>query len=102
MAAGGLLSLPRLGVDLPRYPAFGAWVRAVGRMEARFAGMAAICFVTSGRTDMSKRTCAACDYELDDQAIQVRIGGQVVEVCCEACATKLKEAHASATASQQH
>jgi hypothetical protein len=51
---------------------------------------------------MSKRTCAACDYELDDSAIQVKIGGQVVEVCCDDCAAKLKEAHASATASQQH
>lgn len=50
---------------------------------------------------MSKRTCAACDYELDDNAIQVRIGGQVVEVCCDECAVKLKEAYASAQASQQ-
>jgi RNase P subunit RPR2 len=51
-------------------------------------------------TTMSEKTCAACDYPLDDSAIQVRIGGQTVEVCCEECATKLKEAHASATASQ--
>ncbi|MCX7513058.1 hypothetical protein [Frateuria sp. STR12] len=50
---------------------------------------------------MSKRTCAACDYELDDNAIQVKVGGQVVEVCCDECAVKLKEAYASATASQQ-
>jgi RNase P subunit RPR2 len=50
---------------------------------------------------MSEKTCAACDYPLDDTAIQVRVGGQTVEVCCEECATKLKEAHASATASQQ-
>ena len=48
---------------------------------------------------MSEKTCAACDYPLDDSAIQVRIGGQTVEVCCEECAVKLKEAHASATAS---
>ncbi|MGN6227023.1 hypothetical protein ACQVBX_01780 [Dyella sp. KULCS107] len=50
---------------------------------------------------MSKRTCAACDYELDDTAIQVRIGGAVVEVCCDECAVKLKEAYASAQAAQQ-
>ena len=48
---------------------------------------------------MSEKTCAACDYPLDDSAIAVRIGGQTVEVCCEECATKLKEAHASASAS---
>jgi hypothetical protein len=52
-------------------------------------------------TTMSEKTCAACDYPLDDSAIHVRIGGQAVEVCCEECAVKLKEAHASATASQQ-
>ncbi|SEJ40132.1 hypothetical protein [Frateuria terrea] len=45
---------------------------------------------------MNERTCAACDCELDENAIQVRIGGQAVEVCCDDCAVKLKEAHASA------
>ena len=50
---------------------------------------------------MSEKTCAACDYPLDENAIQVRIGGQTVEACCEECATKLRETHASATASQQ-
>jgi RNase P subunit RPR2 len=50
---------------------------------------------------MSEKTCAACDYPLDDSAIQVRVGGQTVEVCCEDCAVKLREAHASATAAQQ-
>ena len=49
---------------------------------------------------MSNKTCAACDYPLDGTAIEVRVGGQTVEVCCEDCATKLREAHASATASQ--
>jgi len=49
---------------------------------------------------MSERTCAACDYPLDENAIQVRIGGQTVEVCCDDCATKLKEAHAFAMASK--
>jgi hypothetical protein len=51
-------------------------------------------------TTMSEKTCAACDYRLDDNAIEVRIGGQTVEVCCEDCAAKLTRAHASATASQ--
>jgi hypothetical protein len=41
---------------------------------------------------MSERTCAACDYALDENAIQVTIGGRVVEVCCEECAEKLREA----------
>ena len=38
---------------------------------------------------MHGHTCAACDCELDANAIRVTIGGQVVEVCCEECATKL-------------
>ncbi|MFS8063903.1 MAG: hypothetical protein ACMG5Z_04870 [Luteimonas sp.] len=50
---------------------------------------------------MTEKTCAACDYPLDENAIQVRIGGQAVDVCCEECAVKLKQAHASATASHQ-
>jgi len=41
---------------------------------------------------MTKRTCAACDGELDDNPIQVKIRGKTVEVCCEDCATRLKEA----------
>ena len=44
---------------------------------------------------MTKKTCAACDYPLDPKAtIEVKIGGKTVEVCCEECATKLKEAAA--------
>lgn len=50
---------------------------------------------------MVKKTCAACDYELDANAITVRIGGETVEVCCEECAQKLKEAHASAKAARK-
>jgi hypothetical protein len=41
---------------------------------------------------MNENTCAACDCELDDQAITVSIGGHTVEVCCEECAHKLREA----------
>jgi hypothetical protein len=41
-------------------------------------------------------TCAACDCELDANSIKVRIGGKMVEVCCEECSKRLKEAHASA------
>ena len=44
---------------------------------------------------MTTKTCAACDYELDANAIQVKIGGKTVEVCCEECAQSLKEAHAA-------
>jgi ribosome-binding protein aMBF1 (putative translation factor) len=46
---------------------------------------------------MAERTCAACDYKLDGNAIEVKIGGKTVEVCCDECAQKLKEAHASAS-----
>jgi hypothetical protein len=45
---------------------------------------------------MTKKTCAACDYELDESAIAVTLGGKTVEVCCEECAAKLREAEASA------
>lgn len=45
---------------------------------------------------MSEKTCAACDCELDENSIQVKIGGKTVEVCCDECASKLKESHAAA------
>ena len=42
---------------------------------------------------MTKKTCACCDYPLDPKStITVKIGGKPVEVCCEECATKLREA----------
>ena len=41
---------------------------------------------------MKEHTCAACDYALDANAIKVTIGGKTVEVCCEECAEKLREA----------
>jgi methylisocitrate lyase len=50
---------------------------------------------------MPETTCAACDCTLDASAVQVTIGGHAVEVCCDACATKLKEAHRSAITSDQ-
>ena len=49
---------------------------------------------------MSTATCAVCDYALDGNAIKVEIGGKTVEVCCEECAQKLKEANASAKAAK--
>jgi hypothetical protein len=45
---------------------------------------------------MKPNTCAACDCELDDNRIAVRIGGRTVEVCCEECAIALREAEAAA------
>ena len=46
---------------------------------------------------MTKKTCAACDYPLDPKStIEVKIGGKTVEVCCEECATKLREASTKA------
>ena len=47
----------------------------------------------SSENIMSEKTCAACDYPLDANAISVTIGGRAVEVCCEECAQKLREAN---------
>jgi len=47
---------------------------------------------------MAEKTCAACDCPLDENSIKVKIGGKAVEVCCDECAVKLKEAYSSATA----
>jgi hypothetical protein len=46
---------------------------------------------------MTQKTCAACDYKLDENAITVKIGDRVVEVCCEECAQKLREASGKQT-----
>jgi hypothetical protein len=53
-------------------------------MHARLAGI-------HRSSDMAEKTCAACDCKLDANAIQVKIGSRVVEVCCEECAEKLRE-----------
>ncbi|MFV3128491.1 hypothetical protein [Niveispirillum sp. KHB5.9] len=45
---------------------------------------------------MTQKTCAACDCDLDDRPIKVKVGGRTVEVCCEDCARKLNEADISA------
>lgn len=50
---------------------------------------------------MVEKTCAACDCELDANFIEVRIGGRTVEVCCDDCRQKLKEAHASPKAARK-
>jgi ribosome-binding protein aMBF1 (putative translation factor) len=47
---------------------------------------------------MSEITCAACDCKLDGNPIEVKIGGKTVEVCCDECALKLREAHSSTAA----
>jgi len=44
---------------------------------------------------MTAKTCAACDCELDANAFKVKVGGNTVEVCCEECAQKLREAYAA-------
>jgi hypothetical protein len=41
---------------------------------------------------MAEKTCAACDCRLDENAIKVTIGTRVVEVCCDECAQRLREA----------
>jgi hypothetical protein len=48
-------------------------------------------------TAVIEKTCAACDCKLDGEVITVTIGGNAVDVCCEDCATLLKEADASAS-----
>jgi len=58
------------------------------------------CNVNTGDDTMKENTCAACDYELDDTRIEVTIGGKTVEVCCEECAEKLREAETSARSAQ--
>ena len=50
---------------------------------------------------MRENTCAACDCALDANAIKVTIGGKTVEVCCEECAQKLREAITTADASRR-
>jgi hypothetical protein len=50
---------------------------------------------------MVQKTCAACDCTLDVHPIEVTISGQTVEVSCEECAQRLKEAHSSTTASRK-
>ena len=50
---------------------------------------------------MTAKTCAACDCELDANPIQVKIGGNTVEVCCDECAQSLREAHASAASAPE-
>jgi ribosome-binding protein aMBF1 (putative translation factor) len=44
---------------------------------------------------MAEKTCAACACKLEGDSIKVKIGGKTVEVCCDDCALKLKEADAS-------
>ena len=50
---------------------------------------------------MVQKVCAACDCKLDGNPIQVKIGGKTVEVCCDECAVKLKEAQVSAMPSRR-
>jgi len=45
---------------------------------------------------MNETTCAACDCKIEGEAIKVKIGGKAVEVCCEECAQRLREARVSA------
>ena len=49
-------------------------------------------------TNMAAKTCAACDCKLDANPIKVKIGGKSVEVCCDECAVKLREANADVDA----
>ena len=44
---------------------------------------------------MNETTCAACDCDLGPERIAVTLRGVTVEICCDACAIRLNEAHAS-------
>jgi len=50
---------------------------------------------------MTEKTCAACDCPLDANPIKITVGGKTVEVCCDDCARKLNEAHASAAVARR-
>jgi hypothetical protein len=50
---------------------------------------------------MVEATCAACDCKLDVNRVKVKIGAKTVDACCDECAQKLKEAHASTTPSRK-
>jgi len=52
-------------------------------------------------TAVNDKTCAACDCRLEGEIISVTVGGNAVDVCCEDCATLLKEADASASGKGQ-
>jgi RNase P subunit RPR2 len=41
---------------------------------------------------MTAKTCAACDSPLDGNAVNVKLGQNTVEVCCDDCARALREA----------
>jgi ribosome-binding protein aMBF1 (putative translation factor) len=40
---------------------------------------------------MSKKKCPVCDWEIQDQGIQVQLTNQQITVCCEECAEKAKQ-----------
>lgn len=50
---------------------------------------------------MADKTYAACDCKLEGESIQIKIGGKTVEVCCDDCAVRLKEADASARSAKR-
>jgi hypothetical protein len=66
------------------------------------AGAMGVAYCTGPNRDllecevMTEKTCAACDCKLDENAIKVKLSGKTVEVCCDECAQKLKEAHGTA------
>jgi hypothetical protein len=45
---------------------------------------------------MTEKTCAACDCDLDASSIKVKVGGRIVEVCCDECAQKLNDSSTDA------
>ena len=46
--------------------------------------------------DMNVKTCAACECTLNGKTVEVKVGRETIEVCCDDCAERLKEADPSA------
>jgi hypothetical protein len=65
-------------------------------MSTRGSIAASVTIRPNEEKHMTEKTCAACDCPLDENSFQVKIGGRTVEVCCDECAVKLREAFASA------
>jgi ribosome-binding protein aMBF1 (putative translation factor) len=39
---------------------------------------------------MKTKKCPVCDWDIKDDGIKVKVGGQEIVVCCDDCAKKAK------------
>ncbi len=49
-------------------------------------------------TKMAESKCPVCDWEIKDGGVKVTVGGTVITVCCDECATQAIADHKKATA----